>query len=69
MKKSQKKKIIAYGFDGGTTRDVGVLFLEECSKTLSNGTCPGHHNHVVIVKSEKDDESNWSGHLEHDDNE
>lgn len=48
--KNQKKKIKAYGFDAGATRDVGVLFLEECSKTLANGSCPGHHNHVVIVK-------------------
>lgn len=36
----------SYGFDGGATRDVGELFLEETSKSLTNGTCPGHHNHV-----------------------
>jgi DNA (cytosine-5)-methyltransferase 1 len=40
----------AYGFDQGATRDVGVLFLEEQSKTLANGTCPGHHNGVVIAE-------------------
>ena len=38
----------AYGFDQGATRDVGALFIEDCSKTLANGTCPGHHNGVVI---------------------
>jgi len=40
---------VAYGFDQGATRDVGKLFLEEQSKTLTNGTCPGHHNGVVIA--------------------
>ena len=39
----------AYGFDQGATRDVGKLFLEEQSKTLTNGTCPGHHNGVVVA--------------------
>ena len=38
----------AYGFDPGASRDVGVLFIEECGKTLTNGTCPGHHDGVVI---------------------
>ena len=38
----------AYSFDPGASRDVGVLFLEECGKTLTNGTCPGHHDGVVI---------------------
>lgn len=47
MKK--KIRITAYGFDGGVARDIGLLFLKECSKTLVNGSCPGHHNHVVIV--------------------
>lgn len=42
------RKRIAYGFDQGATRDVGVLFIEETSKTLANGSCPGHHNGVVI---------------------
>ena len=40
---------VAYGFDQGATRDVGVIFLEEQSKTLANGSCPGHHNGVVIA--------------------
>lgn len=40
---------VAYGIDPGATRDVGKLFLEETSKTLANGTCPGHHQGVVIV--------------------
>jgi DNA (cytosine-5)-methyltransferase 1 len=38
----------SYGFDQGATRDVGALFLEERSKTIANGSCPGHHNGVVI---------------------
>ena len=37
----------AYGFDPGTCRDVGELFLEEVSKTVVNGTCPGYHNAVL----------------------
>jgi DNA (cytosine-5)-methyltransferase 1 len=40
---------VAYSFDPGASRDVGVLFIEECAKTLTNGTCPGHHDGVVIV--------------------
>ena len=40
---------VAYGFDQGATRDVGVLWLEEQSKTLTNGSCPGHHNGVVVA--------------------
>ena len=38
---------VAYGFDPGASRDVGDLWLEEQSKTLTNGTCPGHHNGVA----------------------
>lgn len=41
------KKIKAFGFDQGATRDVGVLFLPELAKTLANGSCPGHHNGIV----------------------
>ncbi len=40
---------VSYSFDPGASRDVGVLFIEECAKTLTNGTCPGHHDGVVIV--------------------
>ena len=40
---------VAYGFDPGASRDVGVLWLEEQSKTITNGTCPGHHNGVVCT--------------------
>lgn len=40
---------VAYGIDQGATRDVGKLFLEETSKTVANGTCPGHHQGVVLV--------------------
>ena len=43
---------VAYGFDPGASRDVGVLFIEECGKTLTNGTCPGHHDGVVIATTE-----------------
>ncbi len=41
---------VAYSFDPGASRDVGTLFIEECGKTLTNGTCPGHHDGVVIHK-------------------
>ena len=40
---------VSFGIDQGATRDVGKLFLEEQSKTLTNGTCPGHHNGVVVA--------------------
>lgn len=43
-------QLIAYGIDQGASRDVGELFLEEKAKTVTNGTCPGHHNGVVICK-------------------
>jgi DNA (cytosine-5)-methyltransferase 1 len=46
----KKQKTVCFGFDPGASRDVGVLFLEEVSKTISNGTCPGHHNGVVLRK-------------------
>ena len=39
---------VCYSFDPGASRDVGTLFIEECGKTLTNGTCPGHHDGVVI---------------------
>ena len=41
---------VAYSFDPGASRDVGVLFIEECGKTLTNGTCPGHHDGVVVAR-------------------
>ena len=40
---------VSYSFDPGASRDVGALFIEECAKTLTNGTCPGHHDGVVIA--------------------
>lgn len=40
--------LVSYGIDPGASRDVGDLFIEEQSKTLTNGSCPGHHNGVVI---------------------
>ena len=43
-------KEVAYSFDPGASRDVGVLFIEECGKTLTNGTCPGHHDGVVVTR-------------------
>ena len=45
---TDKPNSSAYSFDPGASRDVGVLFIEECAKTLTNGTCPGHHDGVVI---------------------
>ena len=45
---TRDRHCVAYGFDQGATRDVGNLFIEEASKTLANGSCPGHHNGVVI---------------------
>ena len=41
---------VSYSFDPGASRDVGVLFIEEVGKTLTNGTCPGHHDGVVISR-------------------
>jgi DNA (cytosine-5)-methyltransferase 1 len=43
---------VAYSFDPGASRDVGALFIEECAKTLTNGTCPGHHDGVVIASTD-----------------
>ena len=42
---------VAYSFDPGASRDVGALFIEERAKTLTNGTCPGHHDGVVIAEN------------------
>ena len=42
-------QIVTYSFDPGASRDVGALFIQECAKTLTNGTCPGHHDGVVIA--------------------
>lgn len=44
------KKIKAFGFDQGATRDVGALFIPEAAKTVTNGSCPGHHNGVVVAR-------------------
>ena len=44
---------VAYSFDPGASRDVGTLFIEECGKTLTNGTCPGHHDGVCIKQGER----------------
>lgn len=46
----------SYGFDPSPARDVGALFLFEASKTLTNGSSPGHHAAVLIVygKEESD---------------
>ena len=50
MNSSGNNKLsVAYGIDQGASRDVGDLFIEECSKTITNGSCPGHHNGVVIA--------------------
>ena len=50
----KQPQIVAYGFDAGASRDVGVAWYEERSKELTNGTCPGHHNHVVIGEEQTD---------------
>lgn len=42
------KVIRSFGFDPGTARDVGELFLLETAKTLVNGSCPGYHNAIVV---------------------
>lgn len=39
----------SYGFDPAERRQVGDLFLEERAKTVTNGTCPGHHNGVLAL--------------------
>lgn len=39
----------SYGLDPSTARDIGTLFYCEIAKTLTNGSCPGHHNGVLIV--------------------
>ena len=44
---------VSYGFDPSAARDVGDLFIEECSKTITNGTSPGHHNGVVAADASK----------------
>ena len=48
-----ERQTTAFGFDPSASRDVGTLFIEECGKTLTNGTCPGHHDGVVIKNTEK----------------
>ena len=44
----------SYGFDPGASRDVGVLFTYEVSKAVTNGSCPGHHNGVLIVYEKRE---------------
>ena len=53
--KKNRKIIKTYGFDHGASRDVGVIFLEEVSKTITNGTCPGHHTAVLIIEEDETD--------------
>ena len=43
----EREVIATYGFDPSADRDVGALFIEECSKTITNGTSPGHHEGAV----------------------
>ena len=43
---------VSYGFDQGTSRDVGKLFCKETAKAVTNGTCPGHHNGVVTFSQD-----------------
>lgn len=46
----EKDFVTCYGFDPQASRDVGIAFYEQCSKTLANGTAPGWYCGVVIVK-------------------
>jgi DNA (cytosine-5)-methyltransferase 1 len=39
---------VAYGIDPSAARDVGILFIKDKSKTLTNGSSPGHHCGVVV---------------------
>lgn len=49
VRMGRERTFVAFGIDPGAARDVGDLFIEEQSKTLTNGSCPGHHNGVVIA--------------------
>jgi DNA (cytosine-5)-methyltransferase 1 len=39
---------VAYGINPSAARDVGILFIKDKSKTLTNGSSPGHHCGVVV---------------------
>ena len=41
--------ITSYGFDPSTAREMNGIFYHEVAKTLTNGSCPGQHNGVLIV--------------------
>ena len=58
-------KIKTFGFDPGTARDIGELFLPETSKTLTNGTCPGWHNAILISQDLGEKDENNNGNDEH----
>ena len=45
--KTNDRQSVCYGFDPGATRDAGAQCFAEVSKTVNNGTCPGHHTGVV----------------------
>ena len=47
-KRFDEEEKSAYGFDPGADRDVGRIFIKDCAKTLTNGSCPGHHNGVLV---------------------
>lgn len=60
------KKVRAFGFDQSAVRDMGKLFLPETSKTLTNGSSPGHHNGIVVAINgwwlmDEDERSDRSG--------
>lgn len=48
--KTNDRQSVCYGFDPGATRDAGAQCFAEVSKTVNNGTCPGHHTGVVELR-------------------
>lgn len=48
------KKIKAIGFDPAPPWHSNTPFIPETSKEIVNGTCPGHHNAIVLAVS-----GNW----------
>ena len=48
--KTNDRQSVCYGFDPSGSRDVCAQFYEEYSKTINNGTSPGHHAAVVELR-------------------
>lgn len=60
------KKIRAIGFDPFPPGNMEAAFILETSKTLANGTCPGHHNAIIQARGgcwmmEENDKENTNG--------